>query len=414
MIRQRQFTFICIACAIVVLQVSCKTNSEQSTEFAVNVRLPSEPENLHPMLTNSSYGIQIAGQVLLPAAEFDPVSLQLTPLLITEVPKGENINEGKHSGGKIYKMSFRPEAAWDNGSPVTAEDYLFTLKAVLNPYVNAPSLKSFLSFITEVKIDEADPKTVSVYIDSNYILSLEIVTNFNIYPRHVYDPGNIMSHFSHEELRDPNKKWTPEQDSLLKMFADTFQSVRFLRDVVEGAGPYQFDSWVTGEYITLKRKENWWGDKVTNPPLLLHGYPQILTYRFITDAATAEAALKSGEIDIISEVPPSSFLEMKEDPEWKDKFHFETPELLQIYYLELNNRDSILADPRIRKALAYSIDYDGIMNNLVVGLGKRATGPIHPQRSYYHKGLQPIKQNINRSLELIKEAGWKDSNGNGT
>ena len=414
MIWQRRFHFLSIACILIGFLLSCKTDTEQSSGFTVNVRLPSEPENLHPMLTKSSYGVQISGHILLPPAEFDPVSLQLSPLLITEVPNGVDVTEGKHVGGKMYTMQFRPEATWDNGSPVTAEDYLFTLKAVLNPHVNTPTLKSFLSFITEVKIDETDPKSVSVFIDSNYILSLEIVTNFNIYPRHVYDPENIMSKFSHDELIDPNKQWTPEQDSLLKMFADTFQSTRFLRDVVEGAGPYQFDSWVTGEYITLKRKENWWGDKVANAPLLLHGYPEVLTYRFITDAATAEAALKSGEIDVMSEVPPTSFLQMRDDPEWKDKFHFETPELLQIYILELNNRDSILADPRIRKALAYSIDYEGIMKNLVVGFGKRAIGPIHPQRSYYHKGLQPIQQDINKSLALIKEAGWKDSNGNGT
>ena len=54
------------------------------------------------------------------------------------------------------------------------------------------------------------------------------------------------------------------------------------------------------------------------------------------------------------------------------------------------------------------------MNRLVVGLGQRATGPIHPKRKYYNKNLPPIKQDINRSLALIKEAGWEDTNNNGT
>src|SRR5688500_3527340 len=100
MIPQRLFNFLCIACIIIASQASCKTDSEQSSDFTVNIRLPSEPENLHPVLTKSSYGIQIAGQVLLPAAEYDPVSLQLSPILVTEVPKGVEINEGEHAGGK--------------------------------------------------------------------------------------------------------------------------------------------------------------------------------------------------------------------------------------------------------------------------------------------------------------------------
>ena len=413
MLKNGLLFIACYICCIAGLLTSCKTTPETTSEFSVNIRIPSEPENLHPMLSKSSYGRQITSKIMLPAAEFDPVTHQLTPLLITDIPKSEDVNEGPHAGGIVYKMQFRPEATWDDGKPVTAEDYLFTIKAVFNPYVNSGWVV-FFPFISEVVPSQTDPKSVSVYIDSIYILALETVTNFNIYPAHVYDPENIMSQFSLDELKDPGKKWTSQQDSLLKSFADSFQSSRFSREVVEGSGPYKFESWTTGEFISIKRKENWWGDQIKNPPLWLQAYPQSFTYKIITDAATAEAALKSGAVDVMSEIPASSFIKMKNDPEWKDQFQFESPELLQIYYLALNNRDPILADRNIRKALAYSIDYDGIMQNLLVGLGERAIGPIHPQRSYYHKGLQPIKQDINRSLALIKESGWEDSNGNGT
>ncbi len=399
---------------VIGLLASCRQAPETLSGYAVNVRLPSEPENLNPMLSKSSYGSQITSLIMLPAAEFDPITLQLTPLLITKVPLGEDVNEGKHAGGKLYRMEFRPEAVWDNGTPVTAKDYLFTLKTTFNPYITSAGWSSQLSFLSEIVLSETDPRFVDVYIDSSYILSLEVVTNFNIYPEYLYDPEHIMSQFSYEELRDPNTKWTPQQDSLLKAFAETFQSPLFLREVVEGSGPYKFVEWTTGEFITLERKENWWGDKVNDAPLLLQAYPQSITYHIITDAAAAQAALKSGQVDVISEIPPASFIQFKNDPEWKDKFQFESPALLQVYYLELNNRNPVLADRNIRKALAYAIDYDGIMNNLLVGLGTRTVGPIHPSRSYYHKNLQPVKQDINRSISLIKEAGWKDTNGNGT
>lgn len=374
--------------------------------------MPSEPENLHPMLTRSSYAVQITSLILLPAAEFDPVTLELSPLLITEIPKGELVSEGKHTGGSMYTLNFRPEAKWDNGMPVTAEDYLFTIKAAHNPYVTASVWNRFLSFLSEVIIDPANPKSATVYIDSNYVLALEVLMNWNIYPAHIYDPGKIMSQFSLDELRDPEKQWTPAQDSLLRAFAASFESTKFFRDTVSGSGPYRFLSWTTGENIKLEKKDNWWGSKLINPPLLLQAYPDVIEYRIITDAATAEAALKSGQIDVMSEVPAASFIAMREDPDWKDKFQYITPEITQIYYLELNNRDPVLSDKRIRKALAHSLDYAGFMENLLVGLGKRAVGPIHPKRSYFNKNLKPVDYDLNKALALIKEAGWEDTNGN--
>ena len=83
-------------------------------------------------------------------------------------------------------------------------------------------------------------------------------------------------------------------------------------------------------------------------------------------------------------------------------------------YLEWNNRDSILVDPRVRKALAYTLDYDGILNNVMAGLARRTVGPIHPDRGYYHKELTPLQQDVQKSLSLLKEAGWEDTNKNGT
>ena len=402
---------ICLLAAMGMF--SCK-NAPETSSLSVNIRLPNEPESIHPIYSKSIYAVQIENLTLLPVAEFDPVSLTLSPLLITKIPVGEKVTEGKHANGKVFKLEFRPEATWSDGKPVTGEDYLFTFKAVYNPHVGAVSWKNFMDFITEIEIDPADPKKVSVYIDSSYILDLDATTNFNIYPAHIYDPEHIMAGFTLDELRATNKTWTAEQDSSLKRFAILFESPEFLRETKIGSGPYEVDQWMTGEYIRLKRKENWWGDKIENPPLLLQAYPSSITYKIILDAATAEAALKTGEIDIMAEVPVAAFNKLRTDPEWKEKLQFATPGLQQLIYVELNNRDSILADIRIRQALAYSIDYDGLMSTMMQGLAKRTVGPIHPDRSYYNKDLKPIQQDIYRSLNLIKEAGWKDTNGDGT
>ena len=391
---------------------SCKNTADESA-FEVTIRLPNEPESLHPIFSKSLYASQIESLILMPLAEYDPVSLELSPLLITQIPTGEKVTEGKHAGGKLFRLQFRPEAVWSDGKPVTGHDYLFTFKSVYNPHVNAQSWKSFMDFVSEIVIDEADPKKVDVYLDSTYMLDVEAVTNFNIYPAHIYDPENIMAGFTLEALRDPAGIQDSTQHQLLKKFATLYESPIYFRETVKGCGPYALDQWMTGEFIRLKRVENWWGNPLKDPPLLLQAYPTAITYRIILDAAAAEAAVKAGEIDLMAEVPVSSFTSLQNNPEWKEKLQFATPEQMQVNFLELNVRDSILADTRIRKALAYTIDYDGLLNNVMQGLAQRTTGPIHPQKGYFDKSLTPIKQDINAAIALIKEAGWSDTNGNG-
>lgn len=403
-----------VVCVLLAAGIFSCNNAPDNSTFEVTIRLPNEPESLHPIFSKSLYASQIESLILLPVAEYDPLSLTLSPLLITNIPAGEKVTEGKHANGKVFRMEFRPEAEWADGKPVTGEDYLFTFKSVYNPHVNANSWKGFMDFISEIEVDPNDPKKVSVFLDSSYILDIEATTNFNIYPAHIYDPENIMASFTLDELRDQNKIWTPEQDSLLKRFAALFESPVFSRETIKGSGPYVLDQWVTGEYIRLKRNASWWGDKLKDPPLLLQAYPSAITYRILLDAASAEAAIKSGEIDLMAEVPVADFISLQSDVEWKEKLQFATPALMQVNYIELNNRDSILADPRIRQALAYAIDYEGLLTNVMHGLAERTTGPIHPDKSYFDDELKPVSQDINKSLALIKAAGWEDTNGNGT
>lgn len=416
--KKGNFTCIGFYCLVLIGLLSCKSEPE-ITSFEVAIRLPNEPESLHPIFSKSIFASQIETLIMLPVTEFDPFSLTLSPLLITEIPAAENVTEGKHTGGKVYHLTFRPEAVWADNKPVTAEDYLFTFKSVYNPHVNAGSWRGFMDFISEIVIDPNDAKKVSVYIDSAYILGFDAATNFNIYPAHIYDPEHIMSAFTLEELREADNVWTPEQDSLLKRFATLYESPEFFRNTVTGSGAYELDQWVTGESIRLKRKQNWWADQLKDPPLLLQAYPSAITYRIILDAGAAEAALKTGEIDLMAEMPAKAFTTLRNDPAWKDKLQFATPAILQINYIEINNRDSILADPRIRRALAYSIDYNAIVDNVMQGLAKQAIGPIHPDKDnnnpdHDNSTLQPLQQDLNKSLQLIKEAGWSDTNGDGT
>lgn len=411
---KKLYTLQIALCLYMIAGILSCTNTADESSQEVTIRLANEPESLHPIFSKSIYATQIESLILLPITEYDPVSMELSPVLLSAIPKGQPVMEGPHIGGTKYSLAFRPESVWADGKPVTGEDYLFTVKSVFNPYVNASAWKNFMSFISEIVLDPENPKNVSVYLDSAYSIAIEAITNWNLYPAHVYDPENLMSAFTLEELSNPDQVWTAEQDSLLKRFATLYESPEYFRETVSGSGAYELDQWVTGEYIRLKRKENWWGDQVKNPPLLLQAYPTYITYRIILDEAAAEAAIKNGEIDLMADINASAFNRLRNNPEWKDKLNFDTPALMQVNYIEINHRNPILADVRVRKALAYTIDYDGLLNNVMEGLATRSTGPIHPDKSYYNSDLEPLSRDIKKALELLEEAGWRDTNENGT
>lgn len=399
-------------CFCLLAFAGCKSVSTDDT-FEITVLLQNEPDNLNPILSKSSFASQIEMLLIPPMAEYDPLTLQFSPFLLSELPTP--VPNPDSPGGKGTKLDIhiRPEANWADGKPITAQDYLFTLKAVYNPYVQAASWKGSADFLTRVVADANDPKKLTVYIDSSYMLPVEIATNWNIYPAHIYDPNNLMSNFTLEQLRDKTMSWNIEQDSLLKSFAGSFSSPHFTREVVSGGGAYELENWTTGESIILRRKKDWWGNDLANAPSLVKAYPQVIRYRFIEDASSGIAALKAGEITVMSDAHITAYNELKNDPTWKDKLAFASPQGLQVNYLELNTRDSILADERVRKALAYCLDYKGIIDEILEGLGSQALGPIHPSLSYFDQSLQPIQQDVSKAISLLQEAGWSDTNQNG-
>ncbi len=394
--------------------IGCKADKQiPDQNFTLNVRLASEPDNLHPMFSKSSYATQIENLILIPLAEFDPQSLVLTPLLVTEVNNGQEITEGEFEGFQRFSIQIRPEATWADGTPITAEDYLFTIKAARNPKVNASSWKGYLSVIESVEIDPNDPKKFEVVISSNDFLTQLVAYNFNIFPKHLYDPEGLMSQLSIGDLETENVDSLAEAQPNLEVFAQRFEGITHMRDIVTGAGPYELEEWATGQFIRLKRKADWWADKIENRPSMLNAYPDRIVYHIIPDENTALTSLKDGSIDVMGEVTSSAFINLRDDKTYESKLDFYTPAVMQYHYLELNCRNPKLSDVKVRQALAHLLDYDALFDNLTMGLAEKTTGPFHPGKPYYNKDLKPIEQDFDKARKLLAEAGWADTNDDG-
>lgn len=395
--------FFCLG--LMQCQIDRITNQE---DFTVKVRLAAEPDRLHPILSLNGFATQVENYIFLPLQQFDPVSLELKPLLIKTAPKVDQT-----AIGFSYTFEILDRANWDDGKPITGLDYVYTFKSILNPHVAAAPYRGYFDFIDDIVVDQSNPKKFTVFTNKKYILAESALSNVELYPTHLYDQEKWTDKFSIKNLLDP--AFLEKEEVLLKKVGDQFNSSDFSRTIgkIKGCGPYELEEWTTGERIVLKKKENWWGASYAKTNALLQANPDKIIYKIIPDNEIAISALKDKQIDVLSEIKPRSFVEMKSNDFVKDNFTLETPPYLSYYYVALNGKKDKLSDQKVRRALAHLVDYEEAIKSQMFGLSERVVGPIHPSKSFYHQELKPIPFDPQKAKALLSEAAWTDSNKNG-
>jgi len=391
----------------------CKSEKKVQVDV-VTVRLESDPDRLNPMLSSVGFATDVFRYMFYPLVDIDPATLELKPVLVTNLPVKSTVKGGENDGLTSYEFEILPEAKWDNGSDITANDFIFTLKAVFNPAVGAERWRALLSFIKDVKIDEKNPKKFKVVTTEDYFLSDPILGSVNIYPEYLYDPNKLLRTFSIADLVNREKSAQLTDDPKLKQFAESFTDAKYSRDpkFVSGAGPYILTEWQTGQQLVLEKKQNWWGDKLAGKYPMLTAYPQKLVFRIIPDETAMMGFLRDGSLDVAGSISPSQYNNLNDDAQITSKYNIFTPTVLQYYYFAMNNKDAILSDVKVRKAIAHLMDLDGAIG-LLDGLGERITGPFHPSKPYYNHNLKPVPFDMNTATTLLDEAGWKDTDKDG-
>lgn len=404
--RMRWFLFILINVNFFI--TACKNPEDEA--FTLRIRIREDVDCLHPIVSQSAIATQIEALIMLPMIEYSAENLELSPLLVKAAPEISSSNDSSH----IYALEILEDAKWDDGQNITAADYEFTIRAALNPYVKNPSWRSFLKNILHIQYDSLEPKKIWVHVSKNYMLGKEVSGNVNLYPEHIYDPEKLMRNFRVEELTTKDSAaWIPEQHALLKRFAEQFESAAFCKSAIHGAGPYKLKSWDAGSRIVLERKKDWWGTKYADRNKMLEAHPDYIEYVIMPDEAAAVLAVKEGSVDLVTEVAPKTFIDLRNDSMQNSSLQFYSSGHFQYSIIELNLRNPVLQDVRVRKALAKLTNVSSYIDHLMFGLAAPVYGPIHPVKSYYNNKLQPIAYDPAAAHKLLIESGWTDSNKNG-
>lgn len=314
----------------------------------LRVAIPWTPENLDPTMNLSSIRAQ--------------VGVSLFDSLLGRDADGKIVGELAESwrllDERTWQLKIRRGVVFHNGEPFNAEAVRFTFQRVLNPEQKSPNRAT----VSEVeRVDVVDDLTVNLVLRSPYAPFLARLIDFPMVP----------------------PKYTAEKGN---------QGLA-LRPV--GTGPFRFVELVKDDHMVVEAFDKHW-----------RGQPRIrkIVYKPIPEPFTRAAALRNGEVDLITTVPPNIAREL--DKVAGVRVH-RVPSTWQIY-LGLNAFKKPLSDVRVRQALNYATDVDAIIKNVMDGNGRRLEGPFTPNVFGFDPSVKGYASDPARARRLLAEAGYPD------
>jgi peptide/nickel transport system substrate-binding protein len=274
------------------------------------------------------------------------------------------------SDDTTFVLDLRDGVTFWDGSPLTADDVVYSLKRT------------------------ADPKGPSFYSGAfRYVTSIEKT-----------GPLQVTVKFSQPDAQFRNTLAGPAGAVVQAAFATKAgQSFGTAKGGVMCTGPYQFVSWTTGDSIKVKAYPDYWG-----------GAPKVgeITFRFVSDTATLTTALRSGEIDGAYDLPVSTAVALQKS----DSGTVYRGHSTQSLSFGPTTSEGPAADPRVREALDLAIDKKGLVSSVLRGLGtsqRTFTAPLawtgDPEVEIYQKGYDALpaddEPDLDRAKDLVKEAG---------
>lgn len=216
------------------------------------------------------------------------------------------------------------------------------------------------------------------------------------------DERRIRFHFSrvHAEPLAAFPRWAPMPKHLLEDIPRSeLRQAEFNRNPV-GNGPYRFVSWRANERLVVEANEEFYG-----------GRPHLdrIVFRIVPERTTLVTELLTGGVDLIPGIPPAELERVAASPE-ADILAYGTTTSV---FLTYNTRKPLFEDPRVRRALTMAIDREAIVDGLLDGYGTIANGPVTPAHWAHDGDLEPLPHDPDGAVDLLAEAGWEDTDGDG-
>jgi peptide/nickel transport system substrate-binding protein len=300
-----------------------------------------------------------------PLAKRDLWTLEWTPCLATSWETSDD--------GLSYTFHLRKNVKWQDGSPFTADDVLYTYERI---HVD-PDVK------TMAKADWVDCESCEVLDDSTvrfrwqkpFFLAFGLCAGLNPVSRHAFGDATGTAFNNHTvESRTPT-----------------------------GTGPYRVTAWETARRIVIERNEAYWGEKPFFKRIII---------LFVAEPQALFQLFKKGETDVVG-LSPLQWVKQSGSKSFERQFIKVRMPSAGINFIVWNTERVWFTDRRVRLAMTHLVDREKIRDTINYGFGYVITGPVYPWSPAYDKTIEPWPYNPEEAKRLLDEAGWTDHDGDG-
>jgi peptide/nickel transport system substrate-binding protein len=279
--------------------------------------------------------------------------------LVTRDDKGEIIPQvataWKQVSDTEIEFDLRSDIAFHDGSKLTADDVVYSVKRITDPKFASPQLGQFDKITEAIALS---PTKVKLVTAGPYPALLAQLVKLSIVPKAVVEAVG----------------------------KDAFN----LKPV--GSGPYKFESWQRGVNVQLTRNDAYWG---TKPP-----FPAV-TFRAVPDAATRLANLQAGSSDLVVTLDADQAAQLKGSPKAQALIGLTE----RVAYVRLNTTKPPFDNPKLRLAAAYALDKQAMIDGLLGGHDKPVPELLTPAIFGWVDGIKAPEHDLAKAKALIAEAG---------
>lgn len=345
-----------------------RTVSDKTATIAFN----QEFDMLNPLYAQALSAQLVYGIWNCQAWDFD-VQGNPVPRLVVELPSTKN--SGISADGREITLRLREDIQWSDGTPLTSKDFVFTYNMIVEPQNNVFDLTPYDQVES---VSAPDERTVVIRFKEPYAAWLHTLYKV-LLPAHVLEP-------------------VFGTDGSLQEAAWNFRP-----DV--SCGPYVYESQLDGESVTFKTNEAYWLD-----------FPLVgkINVRFYPDDASKAQAIIAGEADLsvflidgATQVPILKGANMQILPGnsgYREGIFF---------FLDSTNGHPALQDGLVRQAIASAIDREAIIAKVFQG-DRKPIASYWDDTPYNDPSVLPLSYDPDKARSLLDEAGWVDSNSNGS
>ena len=361
---------------IFLLIISC-TKETKKIKDELTVNLGYELQSIDPAINDETYG-------------FIYINHAFEGLLTKDINGkivGGSSDKWEISEDKLkYTFHIREDAKWSDGKKLTADDFVYSYRRVVDPKTASPIayLMYYIKNAKDINIGKKQIDTLGVTAIDENTLTIEL-ENPTLYFEDILASGGC---------------YVPVREDIINKYGDdwTWNSESYI-----GNGAYKMTERKPDELIAFELNTNYWDYK--------NQVAKKINFVLIADEYISLNAVRTGDVDFSINAPPIGEIEslIKENL-------MAVSDIIGVYYLDLNNKDKTLSDKRVRKALSLAIDRNYIVSNIGHGKLIAAESFVPPvvkgvEKSFREESSNFIiannySNNIIEAKRLLAEAGY--------